>query len=269
MAGRNHNLRESHSARIQHHQVDDPRLHHHHHRRSPNQPSEPPRSHLLEDRIAIQHREIQSLLLDNQRLSAVHVALKEELVLAEREIRHLSAAAADVKAERDAQVREVYERSLKLDAEVRTIDAMHAELDQVRAHVQKLGEIKQELTARLEAIDGDIAKARKDAQQVPVIKCEIDTFHKEIQKGRAAIEYEKKTHASNLEHKQAMEKNMLAVAREIEKLTAELADAEKRARAAAAAASANPSPGFAITYSNTDMAYGGNLHPNSYGMHQV
>lgn len=53
---------------------------------------------------------------------------------------------------------------------------------------------------------------------------------------RAAVEYEKKTRASNLEHKQAMEKSMVSMAHTIEKLHAELANAEKRARAAAAAA---------------------------------
>lgn len=59
---------------------------------------------------------------------------------------------------------------------------------------------------------------------------------------RAAIEYEKKTHSNNLEQSEAMGKNMMAMAHEVEKLRAELANAEKRARAAAAAAAAaNPS----------------------------
>lgn len=59
---------------------------------------------------------------------------------------------------------------------------------------------------------------------------------------RAAVEYEKKMHANNLELGQVMEENMVSMARDIEKLHAELANAEKRARAAAAAAAA-ASPG--------------------------
>lgn len=59
--------------------------------------------------------------------------------------------------------------------------------------------------------------------------------------GRAAVEYEKNVHAENMEQSQAMEKNMISMAREVEKLRAELANAEKRAlAAAAAAAAANP-----------------------------
>ncbi|KAK9279982.1 hypothetical protein L1049_013666 [Liquidambar formosana] len=222
---------------------------------------------LVEERIALQHREIQNLLLDNQRLAATHVALKQELAVAQQELRHLSSAASNVKAERDAQVREVYEKSLKMEAEVRSIDAMNAELVQVRADIQKLSASRQELMAELQAINGDLARARSDSQQLPAIKTEIDSMLKELQRGRAAVEYEKKTRASNLEQSQAMDKNMLSMVREIEKLRAELANAEKRARAAAAAA--NPSPGYVASYANPDMGYGGSPYPDPYGMHQV
>lgn len=51
---------------------------------------------------------------------------------------------------------------------------------------------------------------------------------------RAAIENEKKGYAENYEHGQVMEKKLLMMARELEKLRAEVANAEKRARAAAA-----------------------------------
>lgn len=53
-----------------------------------------------------------------------------------------------------------------------------------------------------------------------------------IDEYRNAIEYEKKTHASNLEQRQAMDKNMIIMVREVEKLRVELSNAEKRARAA-------------------------------------
>lgn len=61
-----------------------------------------------------------------------------------------------------------------------------------------------------------------------------DDFHVLFVGIRAAIEYEKKGYAENYEHGQAMEKKLLSMARELEKLRAEIANAEKRARAAAA-----------------------------------
>lgn len=72
------------------------------------------------------------------------------------------------------------------------------------------------------------------------IICFIDEY-------RNAIEYEKKTYASNLEHRQTMDKNIIIMTREVEKLRVELSNAEKRARAAAPASSVtvlNPSKFF-------------------------
>lgn len=143
--------------------------------------------HHLEDRVAIQHREIQSLLLENQRLGATHVALKQELSRAQQELRHLSSTAADVKAERDAEVRQVYEKSLKLDAEARVIDAMKAEMNQVRGDIEHLGAVKQDLIKRLDEINGELAKERADSKEVTVIKAEIDNERQEIQRGRYLI----------------------------------------------------------------------------------
>lgn len=48
---------------------------------------------------------------------------------------------------------------------------------------------------------------------------------------RAAVDFEKKAHSDNLEQSKAMEKNMIAVASEIERLRGELANAEKGATA--------------------------------------
>ncbi|KAM1055636.1 hypothetical protein ACFX13_029841 [Malus domestica] len=225
----------------------------------------------LEDRIALQNREIQSLLVDNQRLAAAHVALKQDLAAAQHDLRHLSVVAGKAKSERDAEVREVYERALKLDAEVRAIDSMGADLARTRADIQELGSSRQELAEELNTIEGELVRTQSEARKVVDIKADIETFKQEIKKGRDAIDNEKKTRASNLEHRQGMEKTMAALAREMDKLHGELANAEKRARAAvAAAAAANPGPGYPAAYGNAEMLYGGNAYPDPYaGMHQA
>ncbi|KAK3206603.1 hypothetical protein Dsin_020649 [Dipteronia sinensis] len=227
-----------------------------------------PSVHHLEDRVAIQHGKIQSLLVENQRLAATHVALKQELSLTNQDVRHLSSTASEIKAERDAEVRQFYEKSLKLDAEARAVKLMNAELNQVRADVEKLGTVKKDLTNQLKEINDALAKAKADSKDVKSVNAEIETMRQEIQRGRAAIELEKKNRASNLEYSQAMEKSMISMAHQIKILQAELANAEKRARAAFAAA-ANPSPGYAASYGNPEMGYGASPYPNPYSMHQV
>lgn len=182
MAGRNYlppdalKLREAHSTRAPHPTlIDDPRLLH----------RLPPPSSLLEDRIGSNHREIQSLLIDNQRLAATHVALKQELAVAQQDLRHLSIAAADVKVERDAQVREVQERALRVEAEARSVEVAKADLGQVRADVKALTDIKKELTEKLKGIDEEVVRARSELKQLPAVKEDIETMRKEIQRGRS------------------------------------------------------------------------------------
>ncbi|KHN40105.1 hypothetical protein glysoja_009482 [Glycine soja] len=86
---------------------------------------------------------------------------------------------------------------------------------------------------------------------------------------RNAIEFEKKTHARNLEHRRAMDNNMIIMDREVEKLRADLANAEKRARAVMAA-DAKTNPGYPANYDNPEMGYGGiTCPPDSYSMHQL
>ncbi|KAL6003697.1 hypothetical protein ACLOJK_004243 [Asimina triloba] len=238
--------------------LEDPRLHH--------LLARPHPSSLLEPTRPPPHHDIQTLLVDNQRLAATHVALKQELAAAQRELRRLSGAAADIKAERDAQGREVYQRSLKLEDEFHARDVMAGELAQVRADVQKLGASNKQLAAQLQNLNGELARARAELQQVPIVKAEIEGMQKELKRGRAAVDYEKKAHVDNLQQSQAMEQNMISMAREVEKLRAELANAEKRVRAAAAA---NPGPGYTGNYGNLEMGYGGSSYTDSYGLYQV
>lgn len=230
----------------------------------------PPRHHLADDRISVHNREIQSLLVDNQRLAATHVALKQELSVALQDFRHLSSVAGNIKAERAAEVREVFEKAVKMEAEVRLIDELSADLVQVRGDVQKLNSENKELNEKLGKIHDDLAKERAKGHQIPMIEEEIEAMHKELQRGRQAIEYEKKVYAINIEQSQAMEKSRISMTREIEKLQEELANANKRAMAAAAAAATNTlGTAYGAGFGNHDMGYGGNAYPGPYAVHQV
>ncbi|XP_020583188.1 protein FLC EXPRESSOR [Phalaenopsis equestris] len=251
------------------HILDEPALL----RRLPPPPAAFPSIIALEERLEDQLREIHVLLADNQHLAATHVALKQELDASHDELRVASAAAAKVRMERDADVREVLDRSLKADAEAREVEEMRSELMRARTEVQKLGATRNELLERLQGLEVDVSRAREELGQASAVRAEIEAMSREIQRGRAAVEYEKKARAENLLQGQEMEKSMISIAREVEKLRVELANAEKRARASAAAAAvvaANPSLGYTDAYrNNTGLAYGGNAYAMAYNLHQV
>ncbi|KAL1348765.1 hypothetical protein HN51_024877 [Arachis hypogaea] len=223
---------------------------------------------VLEERVEARHRQIQSLLVDNQRLAATHVALKQDLAATQLDLRRISSVSAELKAERDAEVRRIYEKSLKLDTDARAVAAMSAELDQVRAEARELASAGEELAAKLSSVESDLARARAEAQVVPAIKADIEIVRREIQRGRNAVELEKKTYAANLEQRRTIDNNMIIMAREIEKLRTELANAEKKARAEITEAR-NPSPGYVATH-NPEVGHGGmSFPPDSYSMHQI
>ncbi|CAL9747620.1 unnamed protein product [Musa acuminata subsp. burmannicoides] len=226
-----------------------------------------PHPAVIEERLAAQHQEIQGLLADNQRLAATHVALKQELDAAQHEIRRMSHAVASMQADKDLQLRETYEKSMKLESELRAVEAMRGELIQIRGDIQKLNAVRQELTGQVQAVTQDLTRASADLQQAPAIKAEIEAIKQETQRVRAAIEYEKKGYAENYEQGQVMEKNLISMAREVEKLRAEVANAEKRARAAAAAG--NQGAAYSGNYGNPDPNYGANPYPSGYGVNPV
>ncbi|XP_026385567.1 protein FLX-like 1 isoform X3 [Papaver somniferum] len=232
----------------------------------------PPRSLIphpavIEERLAVQHQEIQGLLVDNQRLAATHVALKQELAAAQYELQRMSHVAGSMHSEKDIQLRELYDKSIRMEADLHAFEAMRGELLQVHSDVQKLSASKQELTGQVQALTQDLNRANSEKQQIPALKAEIENMKQELQRARSANELDKKEHAQNFEHGQAMEKNLITMAREVEKLRAEMANAEKRARASAAVG--NAGAGYNATYGNQDTGYAANPYPATYGMNPV
>lgn len=225
----------------------------------------PPHPAIIEERLAAQHQDIQGLLVDNQRFAATHVALKQELEAAQHELQQTDRYARGFLMEKDMQMRELYEKSAKMEHDLHGVEAMRAELMQLHSDIKELTATRQKLTGQVQGMTQDLNRATTDLQKVPGLKSEIDGLRQELQHARAAIEHEKKGHAENYEHGQVMEKNLLSMARELEKLRAEMANAEKRARSVAAVA--NQNQGYNPNYvNNAEGNYAGNPYPASYGI---
>lgn len=227
----------------------------------------PPHPAIIEERLAAQHQDIQALLADNQRFAATHVALKQELEAAQHELQRTDHIARAMHAEKDMQMRELVDNAVKLEQELHGVEAMRAELMKLHADIKDLTADRQKLTAQVQAMSQEMGRATAELQQIPAVKAEIEGLKQELLRARATIEYEKKGYAENYEHGQMMEKKLVTMARELEKLRAEMANAEKRARAAAAVG--NPGAGYNGGYVNPEASYATNAYHASYGMNPM
>ncbi|KAJ4732415.1 protein FLC EXPRESSOR [Rhynchospora pubera] len=217
----------------------------------------------LHDRLAALDRHIQSLLLDNQRLAAVHVALRQELLQSHHHLRHSAASASRSRDAKEADLRDALERSRHAEAAARQVDAVRSQIARLRDDVRTLSLSRDEMVQALVAMRGNLGRMRAENTQLETVAKEIDAMQRELHKGRAAIEFEKKAHAENEEQRKQMETTMASMACEIEKLRADLANADKTAQAAAA------NPGYPGAYANPPEAGAYGSHADPYMQAQV
>ncbi|PON48129.1 Protein FLX-like [Parasponia andersonii] len=188
-----------------------------------------PHPALLEEELELQHAEIRRLVGDNRRLVEDRIALQRELGGAKEELHRMNLAIAEIRAEEDIRSRDLYEKGMKLEADLRVAEPLKNEAIQLRVEVQKLKDLKQELSSQVQTLKQEVGRLQVDNQQIPHLKVEIDGLHQEVMRARAAVDYEKKANIELVEQRQAMEKNLVSMAREVEKLRAELTNVDSRA----------------------------------------
>ncbi|CAL9009820.1 unnamed protein product [Prunus brigantina] len=187
-----------------------------------------PHPAVLEEELEMQHAEIRRLLADNRRLVEDRMTLQRELGAAKEEIHRMNVAFSDIRAEEELQSRELFEKGRKLEADLRATEPLKNEAKQLRSEVQKLNNVRKELSTQVQTLTQDVARLQSDNQQIPLLRADIDGLHQELMHARNAIDYEKKANIELMEQRQAMEKNLVSMAREVEKLRADLARTDGR-----------------------------------------
>ncbi|XP_024972938.1 protein FLX-like 3 [Cynara cardunculus var. scolymus] len=188
----------------------------------------PPHPVMLEEELEMQHHEIRRLLGENRRLVEDRIALQRELGASREELRRMNSAIAEIQAETELHSRQLIERGLKLEADLHATEPLKKEAMQLHAEVERLSSIRHDLSGQVQTLTKDIAKLQADNKQLPLLRAELEGLQKELMHARAAIDYEKKGGIELMDQKQAMEKNLVSMAREVEKLRAELTNTDAR-----------------------------------------
>lgn len=201
---------------------------------------------LVENKFAVQEAEIERLAGDNHRLAATHVALRQDLVASQHDIQRLRAHIRTTQTETDIQIRVLLEKIAKMEVDIRAGESIKMDLQQAHIEAQGLVTARRELSAQIQQASQELEKARADVKKLPEMHNELESMMQEHQRLRTTFEYEKGLNIEKVEQLKVTEKEMLSMAREVEKLRAEVLNAERRARA--------PNP-YGGPYMNQDPLY--------------
>ncbi|XP_068647977.1 protein FLX-like 2 [Aristolochia californica] len=222
---------------------------------------------ILEKKMAIQATEMEHLARENQRLAATHGTLRRDLVATQQEMQRVHARMGGIHTEGDIKIKGLLEIIAKMEADLRAGESMKKDLQEAHLEAKALVKSRQELNAEIEKVNQELKKAHADQENLPEMRDELDSLKHEHQRLRAQFEYEKGLNIEQVEQMHAMERNLISVAREVEKLRAEVFNAEKRALAATQYGNAYGSPDPARSRSTTGGGPGG--YVDAYGRPQV
>ncbi|XP_031476839.1 protein FLX-like 3 [Nymphaea colorata] len=219
-----------------------------------------PHPAILEEELEIQTEEIRRLLLENRRLAEDRAGMYRDIAFTKDELHRLNFLIADIRTEKEFHARELIEKGLKLEADLRATEPLRLEVLQRQAEVKKLTALRQELGVQVQNLSQDLARAQAENQQIPHLRADIDGLRQELAHARMAFEAEKKASIELMEQKQAMEKNLVSMAREIEKIRVDIAGSDHRPWAAGGS--------YGTKVGSPEMGYAG-PYGDGYGLSSV
>ncbi|KAJ8433104.1 hypothetical protein Cgig2_020600 [Carnegiea gigantea] len=214
-------------------------------------PLEPLPLELAEKEVIAQVAEIERLVMENRRLAASQGAMRQDLVSAREEIQRLRAHIRSTQTESDIQIRVLLDKTAKMESDIRAGDTIKKDLQQAHKEVQSLVAARQDLTMKIQQAGQELEKCRFDIKRIPDMLSELDSMRLEHQRLRSAFEHEKRINLDLVEHLQAMERNLVGMDKEVERLRAEVVNAEKRLQGP-----------YGGAYPNADHQYPPPIHGN-------
>ncbi|KAI3982204.1 hypothetical protein MKX01_019110 [Papaver californicum] len=120
----------------------------------------------------------------------------------------------------------------KMEEDVRAGEIIKKELLQAHMEAKALIVTRHELNAQLRHATQELQETHSEVKTLPELHGELNSLFQEHQRLRVTFEFEKGLNVELVEQLQRMENGMMAMAGEVEKLRAEVANAEIKAYAA-------------------------------------
>lgn len=189
-----------------------------------------PPPELRDSRFAARAAELEHLAGDHHRLAATYVALKQDLSAAHAEVAKLKEHIRSTRTESDIQVRLLLDKIAKMEVDPRTVESLRKDVDEAHLEARNLVSANMELTGKIHHVMLELEKAREDVKKLPEMYAELDSLKKEHQELRETFQHEKGLNIEKVEQMKQMEKELIGMVNEVERLRAEVAITEKRAQ---------------------------------------
>ncbi|GAA0150210.1 hypothetical protein LIER_09201 [Lithospermum erythrorhizon] len=207
-------------------------------------------SEVLENKLAHQAAEINGLAGDNKKLAASHVALKQDLVAAQLEIQKRKEDIRSIRVESDMHIRGLLDRISKFGPDIRAGEGIKRELQEAENEARSLIAANRDLASQIQSASQELEKALTDTKKLPEMTADLESLRQEHQRLRKTFESEKGANMEKVEKMQIMEKDLVDLANEVEKLRDKVLNAERQANA----------PNLPNGYITQDPCYPPSLH---------
>lgn len=127
------------------------------------------------------------MLVDNQGLTATHVAVKQELEAVQQKLQHMWHVSGTWQVNNDVEMRARYEKLAKIETDLCETEVTKAQLLEVTTDVKELTSARQELTGKVQSITQDLVRTKADMQHASALREEIEGLKHELQQARKFI----------------------------------------------------------------------------------
>jgi len=100
----------------------------------------------------------------------------------------MNMAIGDIRSDHEMHSRELVDKGMNMEADLRANEPLKNELIQLRAEVQKLNSLKQDLTTKVQTLTQDVSILQAKNQQIPMMRAEIDGLYQELIRARCVAQ---------------------------------------------------------------------------------
>ncbi|XP_073003665.1 protein FLX-like 2 [Typha latifolia] len=230
-----------------------------------------PPPEIMEQKLAMQHVEMERLAMENQRLAATHSSLRQELAAVQQELQRFQEHISAVQVEQEQQKRVLMDRIANMEADLKSSEPIKVELQQMHAEAQNLVAVRQELISKVQQLTQDLQRNHGDMQQIPALISELEAVRQEYQHCRSTYDYERKIRVDHYESLEVMERNYVSMVREVENLRVALSKSGNLDKSATNALDGAYGSNSAPKENDTSghLSVGQNVYEEGYGIPQA